>query len=127
VLPRPGRSGRLEGRTSETITARLSTPRVVTGDRRDWKRPVLFGAAVVILAAGLVVGVLTWQSANAVGRVGADLRLYLEATHTAGGGRLLPGSPARRAVAIADGDILYPPLVIILFVPFLVLPAVLSG
>ena len=91
-----------------------------------WTRPILFGLAVAILVGGLVVGWLTWQAAATAGRVGADLTLYLDATRSALAGHgFYPAHQLAGPYTIADGDILYPPPVIALFAPFLVLPAVL--
>jgi hypothetical protein len=99
---------------------------VVPGTRRGWDRLILFGLTVVILLYGAIVGFLTLQGAAAAGRVGADLRLYLDATQQALQGHgFYAAHQLAGPYAIADGDILYPPLVIALFVPFLVLPAVL--
>jgi hypothetical protein len=106
--------------------ARISTATIIPGAGRGWDRLALFGLAAVILLYGTLVGVLTLQSAVAAGRVGADLRLYLDATqHVLGGAGFYPAHQLAGPYTIADGDILYPPPVLALFVPFLVVPAVL--
>ena len=91
-----------------------------------WARAVAFGLAVALLAVAAVVGWLAFAQAARLGRVGADLTLYLDATRAwIGGASFYPADQLAGPYAITDGDILYPPSTIPLFAAFLVLPAVL--
>jgi len=91
-----------------------------------WYRPVMASLALVILAFAVVVGWLAWAQAARLGRVGADLALYLDATSRwLNGGSFYPEHHLAGPYPITDGDILYPPTTIPLFMAFLVLPRVL--
>jgi hypothetical protein len=58
--------------------------------------------------------------------VGRDLELYLNATRGwIAGGSFYPGHQLTGAYEIVYGDILYPPTVLLMFIPFVFLPAVL--
>ena len=93
---------------------------------RRWAKPVAFVLAAVILAGGAAVALLTTQAATAAGRLGADLDLYLGATLNAiSGDGFYPPRQLAGPYTVTDGDILYPPPILFLIVPFLVLPAVL--
>lgn len=110
------------GRGQPTARAAL-WGRAVTG---HWYRPAMFGLTVVLLGVAAVVGWLAYSKADSLGRVGADLSLYVNATRGAlDGSSFYPAHQLAGPYLIADGDILYPPTAIPLFVPFLVLPAVL--
>lgn len=91
-----------------------------------WYRPAMLGLTVAILAMAAVVWWMAWAQAAGLGRVGADLSLYLGATRSC-----LAGGPFYHARQLAgpypleDGDILYPPTAIPLFAAFLTLPPVL--
>jgi hypothetical protein len=104
------------------------------GDDRDpdaaalhrWYRPTMTGLTVVILLAAAVVTWLSWSQLTQLGRVGADLTLYLDATRRwLAGGSFYPEHQLAGPYLITDGDILYPPSTIPFFVAFLVLPSIL--
>ena len=86
-------------------------------------------STVVLLAFAALEGVLTLQAA--IGHpgqtIGLDLWLYLDRTRSwlAGDGFYLPRQLAGVAYDILPGDVLYPPVVLWLLVPFTVLPPVL--
>jgi hypothetical protein len=85
-----------------------------------------FGATAMILAYGALVAVLTWTTVSAADRVGADFRLYLDAARgVLDGNGLYPAHQRAGAYVVADGDILYPPPILLLMLPFAVLPAFL--
>ena len=88
-----------------------------------WYRPVMAGLAISLLAFGAYVTWVSWTHLSDLGRIGADLDLYLVATRRwlAGGSFYLQHQLVGPYV-IADGDILYPPITIPLFMAFLVLP-----
>lgn len=93
---------------------------------RRWYAPVMLALAALIAVGGAVVFWLAWSKADAAGRVGADLGLYVSATNGwLHGSAFYPAHQLAGPYAIADGDILYPPTTILLFLPFLALPAVL--
>lgn len=91
-----------------------------------WYRPVVVGVTFVFLAFALLVAWVSWTGLAELGRVGADLSLYLDATRRwiDGGSFYLPHQLAGPFV-VTDGDILYPPSTIPLFAAFLVLPTVM--
>ncbi len=82
--------------------------------------------AAVIGAWAVIVAWLALDQAARLGRIGADLDLYVTATRRwiDGGGFYLSHQLAGPYV-ITDGDILYPPTTIPLFLPFVVLPSIL--
>ena len=89
-------------------------------------RLIWFAAAVVVLMGGSVVAALTLERAFEAGRVGADLQLYLQAAGAfLGGHGLYPAHQLAGPYVVTDGDILYPPPIVLLIGPFLALPAVL--
>jgi hypothetical protein len=86
---------------------------------------VLFAATATILAFGVLVAALTWNTVSASDRVGADLRLYLDATRGVLAGQpLYPAHQLAGPYALADGDILYPPPILVLMAPFLLVPSI---
>ena len=88
-----------------------------------WYRPLMAGAALVILTFAALAGWLAWSQAASLDRVGADLTLYVEATRRwLAGGSFYPDHQLAGPYQITDGDILYPPTSIPLFMAFLVLP-----
>jgi hypothetical protein len=106
--------------------ARSSIASAMAAPGRAWSGPVLFGLTVVALIAAAGITLRTAQAAADAGRVGADLTLYVDATRRAlAGGAFYPSDQLAGPFAVADGDILYPPTVMFLVAPFLVLPAVL--
>lgn len=97
-----------------------------TGLLARWYRPLMFGLMVVLLAIAAVVTYLAWSKAAGLGRVGADLTLYVQATRGwLSGSGFYPAHQLSGPYVITDGDILYPPTAILLFLPFLILPAIL--
>ena len=110
------------------MTGRVGAVAIPGGDgrRRSWVGPAMALLAGLIGAWGLVVGRVAVEQAVALGRVGADLQLYLAATRDwLAGGSFYHASQLAGPYVITDGDILYPPSTIPLFLPFLVLPSVL--
>lgn len=96
-----------------------NTPRI-----RRWFAPTMLAATVIIGIAAVVVAWLTFGRAEAAGRLGADLTLYVKAAERwISGGGFYPGHQLAGPYPITDGDILYPPPILLLLVPFLVLPA----
>lgn len=84
----------------------------------------MLGVTFVILIGAAAVAWLTLTRAEAAGRLGADLTLYLEAAQRwVSGGGFYPERQLAGPYPITDGDILYPPPILLLLVPFLVLPA----
>jgi hypothetical protein len=80
----------------------------------------------IVLGFGLWETVVAWQRASAVGQVGGDPDMYLQATQRwlAGSSFYLPEYVAAPYVLTGDA-ILYPPTTRLLFTPFLILPAAL--
>jgi hypothetical protein len=103
----------------ETIPGRLAAI-------ARWYRPAMFGLTLVVLALGAVAAWMAWTRAADLGRVGADLALYLDSTRRwLDGGSFYPARQLAGPYFITDGDVLYPPTTILLFAAFLVLPAAL--
>lgn len=95
-------------------------------DRMAGAMPWLFALlAVVILASTLPV--LWIALTQDPGRhLSADYRLYMDATRSwLSSGSFYPAHQLAGPYPILDGDILYPPVALALFVPFTVLPAFL--
>lgn len=104
-----------------------SAPAMVRSVNDRWQRLVVIALTGVALAAAAAVTWATCDAAVTVGRVGADLNLYLVATRGVleGTGEFYRPHQVFGPYSLADGDILYPPPILLLIVPFLVLPAVL--
>lgn len=89
-----------------------------------WAVLTLIGVAILAIVTQLVVGFafLNWGGTD----WGADLRGYLDATRSwmHGDGFYLPRQ-LHGPYLIELGDVLYPPTALYVFVPFLVLPALL--
>jgi hypothetical protein len=85
----------------------------------------MVGLTLLIVIGAGVVASMAYARAAGLGRVGADLTLYLDATRRWIGGEAF--YPAHQLVpyTITDGDILYPPSTIPMFAAFLALPAIL--
>jgi hypothetical protein len=67
---------------------------------------------------------VTANSATLRGQAGVDYRLYIEtATRWLGGGPYFEPYQVAGAYQVSAGDILYPPIALLLFVPFTFLPA----
>lgn len=104
----------------------LQNPRAWLQGLRRWYGPAMFGATVVILGAAALVAWLTISGVSAAGRLGADLTLYLAAAERwISSGGFYPVHQVAGPYPVSDGDILYPPPLLLLLIPFLVLPAVL--
>jgi hypothetical protein len=85
-----------------------------------------FGATVMILAYGVLVAAVTWSTVSGAGRIGADFRLYLDAARgVVDGHGLYLAHQLAGPYVLADGDILYPPPIVLLMLPFAILPAIL--
>ena len=97
--------------------------------RAEVARPAILAwtaAGLVILL--LIVDVLdvVANSATLRGQLGVDYRLYMDAaTRWLNGGPFFNPYQLSGPYPISAGDILYPPVALILFVPFTFLPAVL--
>lgn len=95
-------------------------------DLRRWYPPVILALTLVLVIVALVIAWLTYDRAAAADRLGADYTLYLGAVRRwIEGGGLYPVHQLLGPYDIADGDILYPPTVALLFAAFSVLPAAL--
>jgi hypothetical protein len=84
--------------------------------------------ACALIAMFLVVGVLdvAANSATLRSQVGVDYRLYMDAaTRWLHGGPFYQFYQLAGPYQISAGDILYPPVALVLFVPFTFLPAIL--
>lgn len=114
-------------------------PSRIVRDAAAIRRPVgTFGSAQLSrLMAGTIIGLLALFLAAEVivathpggmlsGPPGFDYRMYMSATQRllAGGGFYAPNQLAG-PYAVTDGNILYPPTALALFVPFTILPAAL--
>ena len=105
--------------------------RVPTSWRR-WSRPLVVSLAVVLGAAALVLNAFRFVHLAEDGYLGADYRIYVVFAHRwlDTGSMYLPfqltGPYDGHLPGPAEGlSSLYPPIAILLFVPFVVLPAVL--
>lgn len=89
--------------------------------RWHWPLAVVLFALAAAQAASVIL--------PAIGQtisVGRDLELYVDATrHWLAGGQFYPARQLAGPYEIAFGDILYPPYVLVLLIPFTVLPSVL--
>ena len=88
----------------------------------------LFWAGVGLTVAFLIIDAVDlWaNSATIQHQVGVDYRLYVDtATAWLKGGPYFQPYQLAGPYPITAGDILYPPVALILFVPFTVLPAIL--
>ncbi len=89
---------------------------------------VVAWAAVAVVAMLLVVDVLdvVANSSTLRSQVGVDYRLYMDAaTSWLNGGPFFQSYQLAGPYPISAGDVLYPPVALILFVPFTFLPALL--
>jgi hypothetical protein len=74
----------------------------------------------------VLVSSAVWSTVESSGRLGADFQLYVDATHrTLSGGGLYLDRQLAGPYELRDGDILYPPPIILLMLPFTILPAAL--
>jgi hypothetical protein len=93
-------------------------------DRRIRFALVVLTGVIVAIACG--VAALTWDTVASANRIGADFQLYLDASRsTLSGGELYPAHQLAGPYLVADGDILYPPPILLLMLPFTILPTVL--
>lgn len=93
---------------------------------RDWRRdlPVLLTAVILLAAAWNVVTLIPPLAPG--GFLGGDFHMYREAAARAiAGGGFYEPSQLAGPYAIVPGDVLYPPTLLYLLVPFLVLPEIL--
>ncbi len=103
---------------------RLDAMRPASPVATRWYRHLAFASAIAILVWGTAVGWLAFEQADRLGRVGADVALYVAATgRWLAGGPFYPAHQLAGPYAISDGDILYPPTTIPLFAAFRWLPA----
>jgi hypothetical protein len=104
----------------------LATSAADPSGRQRAIRLAAFTTSALILAYGATVLLLTWTAVSGAGRVGADFRLYLDAaTGLLSGHPLYPQHQVAGPYVVADGDILYPPPIVLLMLPFAILPAIL--
>jgi hypothetical protein len=103
--------------------ARLAAPRgLLVGAR--WSRPLAFGLTVAVLGFATWELALTWDRAAAVGQIGGDLAMYLDATRRwLAGGSFYPAAHLTAPYVLTGDAILYPPTTIPLFAAFLLIPA----
>lgn len=109
----------------------------MTGTARDRLRAVVAGMAVnrilpttIIGLVGLFLVVELWAAAQPGGLLtgppGFDLETYLGATRRfLGGGGFYPDYQLAGPYTIGTREILYPPIALVLLIPFTVLPALL--
>ena len=109
----------LAGRVFDRRTAGASsTERLV--------RLGLVVATGLILAVAFVIAGLTWDTVASANRAGADFQLYVDASRgVLAGHGLYPAHQLAGPYDLADGDILYPPPIVLLMLPFTILPAIL--
>src|SRR4051812_24544120 len=112
---------------SMDLAGRISARGGANESRRQ--RPVrlaLVAATGLILAFAFAVAGLTWDTVASANRVGADFHLYLDASRgVLAGHGLYPAHQLAGPYDLADGDILYPPPIVLLMLPFTFLPAIL--
>jgi hypothetical protein len=89
-------------------------------------RLVLVAATGLILAFAFAVAGLTWSTVASANRVGADFQLYVDASRGVLAGQgLYPAHQLAGPYDLADGDILYPPPIVLMMLPFMILPTIL--
>ena len=90
-------------------------------------RPVQITAAAISVAIVLIQLPVLWQAVSDPNlNVGADYQLYMEATRRwAQGGPFYEPYQLAGPYTIRHGDVLYPPVALLLFLPFTLLPAAL--
>jgi hypothetical protein len=94
--------------------------------RADRRTITLLTLTTIAACASLLVSSAVWSTVESSGRLGADFQLYLDATQrTMSGGHLYLDRQLAGPYELRDGDILYPPPIILLMLPFTVLPAAL--
>lgn len=95
--------------------------------RLGTNRAVRITAAVISVAIILIQLPVLWQAVSDPGlNVGADYQLYMEATRRwAQGGPFYELYQLAGPYTIRHGDVLYPPVALVLFLPFTLLPAAL--
>ena len=94
----------------------------VPGGRRCL-RLLCAAAALVILGFALTTLAQIWHFVSGKAQVGGDLVLYLGATRSwLAGQSFYPPTEISRPFPVGDGSILYPPVAILLFLPWLDLP-----
>ena len=89
---------------------------------------VIFWAGIAVSVAFVVVDSfdLVMNSATLRGQAGVDYRLYMDtATRWLSAGTYFQPYQLAGPYGISAGDILYPPVALVLFVPFTFLPAIL--
>ncbi len=88
-------------------------------------RLALVTATGLILAVAIVIAGLTWDTVASADRIGADFQLYVQASRgVLDGHGLYPAHQLAGPYDLADGDILYPPPIVLLMLPFTILPAI---
>jgi hypothetical protein len=94
--------------------------------RKKWVR-ALFGvqtAAVIIVLGGRWL--LELALVDQAWRIGVDYHIYIEATERwLAGGPFYPPEQVAASFDVRDGGVLYPPVALVLFVPFTFLPALI--
>lgn len=101
-------------------------PFPVTHERPDVGRLTVAFAGIAVAFAAVSLIATGTAVVNEHFALGGDFGGYLEATrHWLSGGGFYLDRQLAGPYEITSGDILYPPVALVLFVPFLVLPAVL--
>jgi hypothetical protein len=105
---------------------------VASGPASAWDRyPIVRVATLVVTGTFLVLGawnltILVPQMIGLKAAIGVDYNLYMSATDSwLGGGSFYLERQLDGAYEIHDGDVLYPPTILWLLVPFSRLPAIL--
>jgi hypothetical protein len=108
--------------------ARRVFARGAAGESRSELRMhlALVAATGLLLAFAFAVAGLTWGTVASANRVGADFQLYVDASRgVLAGHGLYPAHQLAGPYDVADGDILYPPPIVLLMLPFTILPTIL--
>lgn len=116
---------RAGGTHSSTPIRQLLGPTNVGRSARTWLDRVFL--VVAVIAAGFFIA--TWAmflTSGGVANIGVDYVLYRDAAVSwLGGGPFYLPHQVSGPYVIAHGDVLYPPPILILLIPFTILPAVL--
>lgn len=92
-----------------------------------WYRPTMFALAAVVVAVAVVeIGYAMFGPPQWTVAIGADLNLYTDQVRTVlAGGSWFHDRQLHGPYPLEWGDILYPPVTMLLFAPFLILPYLL--
>ena len=96
-----------------------------SGRRARLIRFAAVATTLALLGFGLVEGLFVfWVAAGHSGTIGLDFTVYQDRTHDwlSGAGFYLPRQLTGEPYVVTAGDALYPPVVLLLLVPFSILP-----